>query len=78
VLRQIRPIPILQISKLRQQTCEAQLLGLGDAGVLCTSLFDRPILQYFDAVSAPLVFADADIRQSPVSSATISGFLLDW
>ena len=30
VLRHIRPIPILQIGKLRQQTCEAQLLGLGD------------------------------------------------
>ena len=30
VLRHIRPIPILQIGKLRQQTCEAQQLGLDD------------------------------------------------
>ena len=40
-------------------------------------LVHQPILQYFDAVSAPFVFADADIKQTSVSSATISGYLLD-
>jgi hypothetical protein len=40
-------------------------------------LFDQPVLQYFDAGSPPLVFAEADSRPSGVSRATISGYLLD-
>ena len=40
-------------------------------------LFDQPILQYFDAGSAPFLLAEADTTLNSVSSATISGYLLD-
>lgn len=41
------------------------------------SVFDQSVLQYFDAGSAPLLGALADINLSSASSATISGYLLD-
>jgi hypothetical protein len=41
------------------------------------SAFDQPVLQYFDAGSAPLLVAVADIMLASGSSATISGYLLD-
>jgi hypothetical protein len=44
---------------------------------LHSSLFNQSVLQYYDAGSAPFVFAFADISPSPDSLATISGYLLD-
>ena len=44
---------------------------------LGTSLFDQPVLQYFDAGSAPVLSAEADINLSANSLATISGYLLN-
>jgi|SRR6516162_8135157 len=41
------------------------------------SLFDQPVLQYFDAGSTPILVAIADVMLTSVSSATISGYLLD-
>ena len=41
------------------------------------SLFDQPVLQYFDAGSTPILVAIADVMLNSVSSATISGYLLD-
>jgi hypothetical protein len=41
------------------------------------SLFDQPVLQYFDAGSAPVLVGIADVMLNSVSSATISGYLLD-
>jgi hypothetical protein len=41
------------------------------------SQFDQPVLQYFDAGSAPFLLAEADTTLNSVSSATISGYLLD-
>jgi hypothetical protein len=39
--------------------------------------FDQPVLQYFDAGSAPSLGATADTTLLSVSSATIFGYLLD-
>jgi hypothetical protein len=39
--------------------------------------FDQPVLQYFDAGSAPVLGALTDINLQSGSSATISGYLLD-
>lgn len=44
---------------------------------LGTGLFDQPLLQYFDAGSAPVLGALADINLSSNSLATISGYLLN-
>ena len=44
---------------------------------LRASLFDQPVLQYFDAGSTPILVAIADVMLTSVSSATISGYLLD-
>ena len=41
------------------------------------SLFDQPVLQYFDAGSAPSLTAVADTTLISFSSATLSGYLLD-
>ena len=41
------------------------------------SQFDQPVLQYFNAGSAPSVTAVADATLISFSSATISGYLLD-
>ena len=41
------------------------------------SLFDQPVLQYFDAGSAPLLSFTAEINLDSNSAATISGYLLD-
>jgi hypothetical protein len=41
------------------------------------SLFDQPVLQYFDAGSTPILVAIADVTLASGSSATISGYLLD-
>ena len=38
---------------------------------------DQPVLVYFDAGSAPFVFAETDVGLSSNSDATISGYLLD-
>ena len=50
---------------------------LAPPSFLGESLFDQPVLQYFDAGSAPLLSALADINLSSASSGTISGYLLD-
>jgi hypothetical protein len=41
------------------------------------SQFDQPVLQYFDAGSAPSLTAVADTTLISFSSATLSGYLLD-
>lgn len=50
---------------------------LAPPSFLRENLFDQPVLQYFDAGSAPFLFVDGDVDQSSVSKATISGYLLD-
>jgi hypothetical protein len=50
---------------------------LAPPSFLGASQFDQPVLQYFDAGSAPFVFATADVTLSEVSTATLSGYLLD-
>ena len=41
------------------------------------SLFDQPVLQYFDAGSAPFVLTRSDVDPAGNSQMTISGYLLD-
>jgi hypothetical protein len=56
---------------------QAATLLLAPPSFLGASQFDQPVLQYFDAGSAPFLFATADVTLSSVSIATLSGYLLD-